>query len=263
MYEQYFHLKNTPFDNVPDPYYYFPLPGHEEAAKRILYAIESHKGAAMLTGEPGCGKTLLARTIIQALDREKYEIGMVNNPLLEGVELHREILYQLGINDVPDNKLDILHTLNDYLLENFKIGKDTVVFLDEAHVVKDSVIFEEIRLLLNFQLNERFLLTIILLGQPELKEKIKNLWQLDQRISIKCELKPLTEEEAIAYVSYRLKKSGAQRGIFTEEAIDVIYEKSCGVPRLINNICDLALLVGYEKKVETIGSSIINEILNL
>ncbi len=260
MYKEYYNLEASPFDNVPDPFFYFPSSFHEATLRRSLFAIEQRKGAVMICGEPGCGKTLLIRTLIHSLDSDKYEIGLIGNPSLDTIDLQREILYQIGVESIPEKKIDIIHSLNENLLDNFKRGKDTVIFIDEAHIIKDREIFDEIRLLLNFQLDDRYLLTIVLAGQPELRTKVSRIPQLMQRIAVKCELKPLSYDETVGYITMRLKKSGASRGIFTKESIDVIYEISGGVPRVINNICDLALFTGYETKNESIDSSLINEI---
>jgi len=260
LYNEYYKLQTSPFENVPDPFFYFPSPSHETTLRRSLFAIENRKGAVMICGEPGCGKTLLIRTLIHSLDSDRYEIGLIGNPSLDTIDLQKEILYQIGVESIPDKKLDIVHSLNENLLNNFKRGKDTIIFIDEAHIIRDREIFDEIRLLLNFQLDDRYLLTIVLAGQPELRNKINKIPQLEQRISVKCELKPLNYEETVAYVTMRLKKSGAQRGIFTKESLDVVFELSDGVPRVINNICDLALFTGYEMEYEQIDSSVINEV---
>lgn len=260
MYKEYYNLQTSPFDNVPDPFFYFSSSSHEITLRRSFFAIENRKGAVMICGEPGCGKTLLIRTLIHSLDSDRYEIGLIGNPSLDTIDLQKEILYQIGVESIPDQKLDIIHSLNENLLNNFKRGKDTVIFIDEAHIIKDREIFDEIRLLLNFQLDDRYLLTIVLAGQPELRNKISKISQLEQRISVKCELKPLNYEETVGYVTIRLKKSGAQRGIFTKESLDLIFELSGGVPRVINNICDLALFTGYEMQCEQINSSVINEV---
>ncbi|HEX9285010.1 MAG TPA: ATP-binding protein, partial [Nitrospirales bacterium] len=164
-YEEYWGLKQAPFDNVPDPRFYFPSSKHEEGLHRLMYGVEGRKGALMLTGEIGCGKTLLSRTLIQQLSHERYDLALVANPSFEVIDFIKEILYQLGING-EGTKLDMVHALNERLLENLKKERDTVLVVDEAQAIHDAQIFEELRLLLNFQLNDRFLLTLILLGQP-------------------------------------------------------------------------------------------------
>ena len=260
MYEEYWGFTFSPFESVPNPNLYFPTLKHEEAIRWILYAIEKKKGAAMLTGEPGSGKTLISRTVIQKLPEEKYNIGLITNPSLTGLDLLKEAMYQLGFENIPNEKLEIFHRLNDDLLKEHEEGRDTVLFIDEAHVIGDPMIFDELRMLLNFQLNDRFLLTLILLGQPELKEKISKIKQFEQRIAIRYHLLPLDLNETIDYIAYRLKTAGSKRGIFTREAVELIFKKSKGIPREINTICDTCLLIGFERKLERIDSQTVQEL---
>ena len=176
---------------------------------------------------------------------------------LSPADFLKEILYQLGVEDDSQSKADFLHALNEEMLKNMKNSKDTIIIIDEAQVIKDKEIFEELRLLLNFQLNERFLFTLILIGQPELKKQIEDIPQLEQRIAIKYHLRYLDIEQTAKYIFHRLKTAGMDKGIFTKEAIEKIYEETKGVPRRINNLCDLSLLVGYSLKLNVIDSKTI------
>ena len=254
MYQAYWGLDELPFENVPDPRFFYPSAEHQEALLRMFYAVNSRKGAAMLTGEIGCGKTVLSRTLIQDLPPERYEIGLVTNPTLAPIDFLREILYQLGHEIQTDSKLDLLHALNDQAVKNLNAGKDTVIIVDEAQAIEHQETFEELRLLLNFQLNDRFLLTLLLIGQPELKDCIARIDQLSQRIAIKFHLGPLKREETHAYVHTRLEKAGVKRQVFREDALDVLHRESRGFPREINNICDICLLLGFGAKVEQIDN---------
>jgi len=166
----------------------------------------------------------------------------------------REILYQLGVEPQTDSKLDLLHILNDQAAKNMKAGKDTVIIIDEAQAIEDQGTFEELRLLLNFQLNDRFLLTLLLMGQPELKDRIAQIEQLAQRIAIKFHLGPLKKEETHAYVTTRLERAGVKRQLFTSAALDILHQESGGIPREINNICDICMLLGFGAKVEQIDT---------
>lgn len=157
----------------------------------------------------------------------------------------KEILFQLGIEKTADTKPDLLHILNDALLQNLAKKKKTIIIVDDAQAIEDVVTFEELRLLLNFQLNNQFLLTLILIGQPELKEKVAKIPQLDSRISIRYHLKPLDIKETAQYILFRLKVAGMQKNIFTKEAIEKIHEYTGGVPRKINNTCDLSFLMNF------------------
>ncbi len=135
MYREYWGLTELPFENLPDPKFFYPSAEHQEALLRLFYAVNSRKGAAMLTGEIGCGKTVLSRTLIQDLPPERYEIGLVTNPSLSPIEFLREILYQLGVETSTDSKLDLLHTLNDQAAKNVNADKDTVIIIDEAQAI--------------------------------------------------------------------------------------------------------------------------------
>jgi type II secretory pathway predicted ATPase ExeA len=262
MYEQYWGLAEKPFENTADPRFIYYAPQHEEAFTRLSYAVSEQKGAAVLTGVFGCGKTVIAQALIGSLNKAKYEIAFVVNPQLNHVELLREIVYDLGIKDnLPTLKTDIMHLLDGRLHHNMDDGKNTVVIIDEAHLIEDSLIFEELRLLLNLQYKNKFLLTLILLGQPELKEKINNIKQLQQRISIKYHLVGLERQETAKYIQHRLGVAEATKGIFADAAFDPIYEGSGGIPRRINHICDMCLLVGFSKQIQLIDEDIVIEVI--
>ncbi len=261
MYEIYWKLKQKPFENTPDPHFLYYSQKHEEALSRMLYVIRERKGAALLTGDYGSGKTLLSRVLLEELSSDQYQSALIFNPRLPSLELIKEIVYQLG-RDVSSlvNKTDLLHSLNEILYENTNDNKNTVVVVDEAQAIGEEDSFEELRLLLNFQLNDNFLLTLILIGQPELKEKIANLPQLRQRFAIRYHLKALTETETKEYINHRLEVAGTKQQIFSEDAYDEIYYFSTGIPRRINNICDMALLVGCGEKADKIDKKIIREV---
>jgi general secretion pathway protein A len=261
MYLEYWGFNRFPFENVPDPGFFYLSQSHEEALTRLIYAAEMRKGGAMLSGEIGCGKTTLSKVYIKDLSEDKYDIGLIINPKLEAKEFLQEILFQFDINDLPDTKVKCLRALNDKMLNNMKANRETILIVDEAQLLNEST-FEEIRLLLNFQLNNRFLMTIILLGQPELMQKVKKIEQLDQRIAIKYHLTPFNFEETSKYIIFRQSKAGKKDNIFNSEAIAKIYEHSEGVPRKINNLCDLSLLIGFSTNEKVIGSEIVENIIN-
>jgi type II secretory pathway predicted ATPase ExeA len=262
MYELYWGLTEKPFENTADPRFLYYSHQHEEAFTRLTYAISEQKGAAVLTGVFGCGKTVIAQAVLLSLSKGKYETAFVINPQLSHVELLREILYDLGVKDnLPTQKTDILHSLNEILHNNMDNGKQTVVIIDEAHLIEDKLIFEELRLLLNFQYKNKFLLTLILLGQPELKEKINNIKPLAQRIAIKYHLSGLTELETAEYIHHRLEVAGGQKTIFADQALKIIFEQSGGIPRRINQICDMALLTGFGLQIKMIEEKTILEVV--
>ncbi len=262
MYEAYWGLNEKPFENTADPRFLYYSKQHEEAFTRLIYAIQEQKGAAVLSGVFGCGKTVVAQAVLSSLSKGKYETAFVINPQLSALELLREILYDLGLKDnLPTQKTDILHSLDETLHHNVDDGKQTIVIIDEAHLIEDRLIFEELRLLLNFQYKNRFLLTLILLGQPELREKINNIKQLAQRIAIKYYLSGLSEPEILEYMQHRLKVAGSTRKIFDDNAIKIIYEQSGGIPRRVNQICDMALLTGFGSKAEIVNKEIVMEVV--
>ena len=261
MYLEYWELKEKPFENTPDPRFFFQSRQHQEALMRLLYSLHEAKGAALLTGEYGCGKTLTIRTMINEIDPLRFSVVLLTNPRWTAEELLREIAYQLGTDDVPERKTDILHIINDHLYSNLTASKHTVLIIDEAQVIEDIATLEELRLLLNFQLNDRFMLTLVFSGQPELRDKIRKLPQLVQRIAVKYHLIPLELEETYKYINFRMAVAGSLHEVFTNEAIEEIFMYSGGTPRKINNLCDLALAIGVGSKIETIDRPLIRSII--
>lgn len=258
MHQTYWGFKKLPFENVADPRLFYRSAQHEEALGRLLYAAKARKGATMLIGDVGCGKTLISRAfVLELASQEKWEIALITHPTLSPTELLREILYQLGINANQKAKVDLLHSLNDVLIGNMEKEKHTVIMIDEAQAITDMNAFEELRLLLNFQLSESFLLTLILLGQLELEEKIAKIPALNQRIGLKYHLTGLNLHQVEEYIAFRLRAAGSENNIFTEEAINIIHRYSQGIPRKINNICDMSLLLGFGKKLNRIDADIV------
>jgi len=261
MYESYWGLSEPPFDNSPNPKFFYLSPEHEEALVRLMYAVRQRKGCAMLTGEYGCGKTTLSRALVQRLEAERFEIGLLTNPSWNAIEFLREILYQLGVETEEKNKAELLHLLNDLFFRNFQAGRDTVIIVDEAQLIDDDSVFEELRLLMNFQTDDRFLVTILLIGSPELAVKVRRLKHLDQRIAIRYHLNTLDDAHTANYIAHRLKMAGRAARIFTDEAIKLIFDFTRGTPREINNLCDIALLVGYSKRLTEIDERVIAEVI--
>ena len=261
MYTAYWGLREKPFENTPDPKFIYYSQQHEEAMARMLYVVREHKGAALLTGEYGCGKTLMSRILKAELQEEnKYQGVFVLDPRLTGIEFLQEIAYQLSGGAIPQTKIEIFHTLNKLLCANHTSGKHTVLVIDEAQSIKNLDIFEELRLLLNFQLDNAFLLTIILLGSSELKYMVASMPQLVQRMGVRYHINGLNEWETKEYIQHRLKIAGAERQLFAEETYHEIYLCSYGVPRRINTMCDLALLVGYSNNLKMIDKQTILDI---
>ena len=261
MYEEYWGLREKPFENTPNPRFYYRSPEHEETFARMLYAIRERKGAAVISGEYGSGKTLLGRSLMQELDDDRYEVAFLFNPKLSPLQFLKELVHQLGGNGKDNDKVRLMRNLNEILYTNYRRGKDTVILIDEAQAIPDQEVFEEIRLLLNFQLNERFLLTLLLVGQPELREKVAAIPQFAQRVAVQYHLKGLTHEETVGYIQHRLRIAGAYYNMFLDESYSLIYAGSGGIPRRINQICDLSLFEGLGGRVSRIGLEIIKSIL--
>ena len=260
MYLEYWGLKRFPFENVPDPDFMYHSSEHEEALARLVYAVKRNKGAVLLTGEIGCGKTMLSRVFIRQSSDSGFDIGLMTNPSLEPVDFLKEAIYQFGLDAQSNSKPDFLKILNDRMLENVKNNRTTLLIIDEAQLICKET-FEEIRLLLNFQLNDRCLITLVLIGQPELRDKIRAYKQLDQRVFNRYHLNPLSSDDTRAYIALRLEKAGQAGNVFTPAAVEEIYNHSEGVPRIINNICDLALLVGFSLKISEIDIDTIRKVI--
>ena len=262
MYEKYWGLTEKPFENTPNPRFMYYSNKHEEALTRLLYAIKEEKGSAMLTGEYGSGKTILSRIIIDELIKDKiYEVALITHPQLSPIEFIQEIIYQLKNEHVTGSKPQLLHMMQDIIYKNFKDGKKVVILIDEAQIVKSKQTFEEVRLFLNFQLNDRFLITLILIGQPELLNRVREIPQLWQRLGIKYHLSGLTPSEAEAYIKHRLSVAGAKSDIFTADAIEIIYNYSKGIPRSMNNACDMSLLIGFGQEAKVIDRDLASKVV--
>ena len=260
MYLNHWSFSKKPFENTPDPEFAYYSKQHLEALTRFLYAVVERKGAAILTGEYGSGKTLISRIITNRLLQEErqYNVALIVNPAITAIEMLREIVYQLGADTSKDiQKMDILKVLNEKLYENMNTKRHTVIIIDEAQIIENDAIFEEIRLLLNFQSDDKFLLTLLLLGQPELRQKVGRIPQLEQRFSVKYHLMNLGFDDTVNYIQHRSKTAGRQDSIFTDSAYKLIYEASGGIPRKINNICDISLMLGYNKGLNKIDENIV------
>ncbi len=261
MYLQYWQFKEYPFENVPDPRFFYLSKSHEEALTRLLYAIRMRKGGAVVSGDIGCGKTTLAKVCLEELSPDQFDIGLIVNPNLEAEEFLQEVLYQLGVNETADSKVKCLRLIHEKMIRNVDDKKETLLIIDEAHLLIPAAL-EELRLLLNCQMNDRFLITIVLLGQPELRDKIHSLEQLDQRLPIKYHLSPFDLNDSVKYIHFRQKKAGREDNAFSQKAMERIYENAKGVPRKINNLCDLALLIGCSKNEKEITPEVIEGVIN-
>jgi type II secretory pathway predicted ATPase ExeA len=259
IYQKYWSLKEPPFENVPDQKVFFRSSQHEEALSRLMYAVENRKGAAMLTGEVGAGKTTISRVLSDSLPADRYRVSTITNPALTPLDLLRSILYEIGIATDSDSKFFLLNKLHDKLQERQQHGIRTILVVDEAHLIQQRESLEELRMLLNMQSEHQFLVTLIIMGQTPLLLKIETLLPLKERISVKYHLKPLDLKDTVRYILFRLKSAGAKRGIFTRKAISPLYSYSQGIPLRINNLCDRCLLIGMMRKAGRVDSRIVAE----
>jgi len=260
MYLAYWGLQKYPFENVPDPEFMYYSSEHEEALARLIYAVKRNKGVVVLTGEIGCGKTTLSRVFIRHLADAEFDIGLITNPSLTPIDFLKEALYQLDLNPTTNSKADLLKMFNDRMVENMQNDRSTLLVVDEAQLIYQETL-EEIRLLLNFQLNDRYILHLVLIGQPELQSKIRAYAPLDQRIAVRYHINPLSPTDTRDYIAFRMEKAGQKNNPFTPEAAEEIYNDSGGIPRVINRICDLALLVSFSRKAKTIDRAVIKRVL--
>lgn len=262
MYLSYWGLKEVPFKNTPDPKFIFYSKEHEEALVRLLYVVTEGRGGMLLTGEYGCGKTLLSRVFLKELNESKFLVALVTNPNLSDIDFIREVLFQLGVEVVSDVKVDLLHELDKVVLKTYENGRSIVIIIDEAQQVQRMDTFEEIRLLLNYQQYDSFMVSLIMMGQPELREKVAEIPQLKQRLGMRFHLDNLTHDECRRYIDHRLDVAGQTRVIFMSDAKDAVFEHSRGVPREINNICDMALLTGFGYSVPSIDAKLIHMVVD-
>jgi len=261
MYEQYFGLRKNPFVMAPDPAFLFLTAAHREALAGLTYAVLSRKGFLVLTGEAGTGKTTLLSTILHSIPASRANFSLVLNPMLTPAEFLELALLDFGIPEVPVSKAQRLMLLQQYLVEAHRQGKVSVLIVDEAHKLGPDLL-EEIRLLTNFETAEGKLLQIVLAGQSELNALLarQDLRQLKQRIAVRLAIRPLTPAEVEHYLRHRWARAGASADLpFRAEAIEGITRWSQGIPRVVNAICDNALLLAYGAGVSSIGAEQIRE----
>ncbi len=255
MYEQFYGLTDKPFSLTPNPRFVFYSQQYREAEGQLLYGIGNREGFMVVTGQPGTGKTTLCRDLIEKLDRDKTQSALIFNPFLNGVEMLAALLTEFGVSVPPGgSRKELLDRLNQFLLAQLALGKSCVAIFDEAQHLSAEFL-EQIRVLSNLETDQEKLIQIVLVGQPELLDKIRTpqMAQLDQRVSIRCTLTDLDEQETDRYIHHRLNVAGARGQIrFTPKAVTEIYRASHGVPRLINLICDRALLAGYAAQTRDI-----------
>ncbi|MBN3038840.1 MAG: AAA family ATPase [Candidatus Omnitrophica bacterium] len=263
MYEQYFGLKEKPFNVTSDPAFLFFSRKHKEAFSHLIYGIKERKGFLEITGEIGTGKTTICKALLNQLDKST-KTALILNPDLNKYQLLRSILQDFGIDYNKNRGKSLQDKLNQFLIEQLTGGNNVVLIVDEAQNLKNSLL-ETIRLLSNLETEKDKLLQIVLVGQPELRERLKapELRQLRQRIGVRYHISPLEKDEVQAYISHRLSVAGSSDCIsFDDQALNEIFKYSQGIPRLINLICDKALLAAFVSETRTITQELISRCIN-
>ncbi len=258
MYLEHYGLKEPPFAITPNPRFLFYSTKHREAYNHLLYGIRERKGFVQLTGEVGAGKTTLCRAMLDALDSQ-FATALILNPVMSANEMMKAIAIEFGLTVEGMDRLETLAVINEFLLWRASQGKDAVLIIDEAQDLTDELL-EQVRLLSNLETDDRKLLQIVLMGQPELRDRLNahNLRQLRQRITVRYHLGVLSRPEIAEYIRHRIHVSGGNgRPQFTAPAIWRIHRYSGGVPRLVNALCDKALLAGYVNQTDEIDFSLI------
>ena len=264
MYESFYGLREKPFELLPDPSYLYMSASHENAFTHLEYAVAENKGFVVISGEIGSGKTTLINFL---LDRIKAELkdGLINNPNITPAQFLQTICREFELDATGYNKADCLMLFNFFLIEQYAEGNRVTLIIDEAQNISPSTM-EEIRLLSNLETDKHHLLQIILVGQPQLKDVLRreDLEQFSQRVSVHCHLDGLSAKEVGHYIRYRLRIGGAENlEIFNDEAIMAISDYTRGIPRLINIICDTALVYGFSDGVEIIDRKTVDDVIKV
>jgi general secretion pathway protein A len=264
MYKQFFNLQQNPFEITPDPAFLFPTKRHNEALAALYYGVRRHKGFVVMTGEVGTGKTLLVRCLLELLNRGNVAYAYVFNSVLSPIEFLRYIAGDFGLPTSGKAKSELLLMLGSYLIDRYRNKLTTVLVVDEAHHLSSEVL-EEVRLLTNLETAQGKLLQILLVGQPELDQKLDSfeLRQLKQRIALRSRLEPLDLEETKGYIQRRLQLAGANSrasALFPLDTMTAVFRHCRGIPRLINTVCENALITAYANQVQSITPEIVEDV---
>jgi general secretion pathway protein A len=264
MYKRFYNLRRNPFEITPDPTFLFPTKQHNEALAALYYGVRRHKGFVVMTGEVGTGKTLLVRCLLQLLGRSSVTYAYVFNSCLSPFEFLQYIAGDLGLATAGKGKSELLLDLGSFLVARHQKKLTTVLVVDEAHHLSTEVL-EEIRLLTNLETAQEKLLQILLVGQTELDEKLDSfeLRQLKQRIALRSQLGPLDLQETQGYIYRRLDLAGANSHagtLFPEETIAEVYRQSRGIPRLVNTVCENALVTAFARQSQSVTPAIVGEV---
>lgn len=254
MYESYWQFTQKPFEHGADPRFYFPAEAHRAVMLQIRYAIETHAAAALLLGPGGTGKTLLVHLLRRELPEQFRPFVHVVFPQMPGDDLLAYLADELGAPPAEGrNVRDSVKRIQGFLAENSRQGRHAVLVIDEAHLIDDPRTLEALRLLLNFEFDARPCLTLLLVGQPPLLSLVEGTPSVEERLTVKCVLRPLTPEETAGYVNHRLAAAGVPHPVFDAASLALLHDQTRGIPRKINRLCDLALLIGFAEEQPAIG----------
>jgi type II secretory pathway predicted ATPase ExeA len=261
MYKSYFGLRALPFGASPDPRFLYMMPQIREALACLQYGIATRKGFVVMTGEVGTGKTTLLKTVLSTFASERVSSAFVFNPRLDVLDFFEFVLTDFGIPPKTRTKSGMLLQLNRWLVERFRQRGLCVIVVDEAQNLSWELL-EEIRLLTNLETSSEKLLQIVLSGQPELEEKLRDpsVRQLRQRVAVWCRTRPLTGEETEAYIAERLRIAGASQPVLAPDAVQLVHHYSKGIPRLINLICEHCLITAYVEQMKPIPACIVESV---
>lgn len=263
MYEAFFGLKEKPFNLLPDPEFLYMSPGHENAYSHLEYAVAENKGFVAVTGEIGSGKTTLINFLLQKVPQD-IQIGIINNTDVNPLQFLKMVCQEFEIEIADSDKAELLDRFNRFLVDQFSKRKRVTLIIDEAQNLPRQTM-EEVRMLSNLEAEKQHLIQIILVGQPELRAKLQSrgLEQFAQRITVQCHLDGLTQDDVEKYIRHRLHVAGAASlELFDKDAVSVIHSYSRGIPRLINILCDTALVYGYADDQKTITRQIIQNVID-
>ena len=255
MYQAFYGFQEMPFNITPDPRFLYLSPTHHDALQHLKYGVQERKGFIVLVGEVGCGKTTLCRRFLNEIDTERFDTALILNPRVTETQMLKAILTELGETKLARSQVDLVAQMNRVLLERIHRGRDIVLIIDEAQNLSFAVL-EQIRLLSNLETDQQKLLQIVLMGQPELKELLarEDLRQLRQRILVHYELHPLSLEDTRHYIHHRLTLAGGMgRPGFTPWALRAIHKGSKGIPRIVNNLCDKAMLSAFIRESDEVN----------
>lgn len=257
MYEKHWDLGSKPFENNWDTSFFFPSDDHREALVRLLYAVNEGKGSVVVCGDPGCGKTFLLHALAHELRSLGVKVAFVVNPASDPTDLLRQVARAFGVRNVDTGPSELLGAVEQFLSYHQRRGERSVLLIDDADHIGEVAGYNQLRLLSNLQDQGETLLSVILAGQPRLPKLLKLVPGLVQRVAFSASLSALARDETPGYVQHRISKAQGRNGLFDRRALQEIYQCTGGVPRLINHVCDLSLLIGASEGRSVIDASVV------